>query len=80
MAKPQKAFTYREDIEIDRDTKTLYDWVSRIEVVTSNPDGSRVARYDGEVVKLEVGGNEYIEVARSAGSTVWRGVLLSDTP
>ena len=80
MAKPQKLYTYRDNIPVDRDMKNVFDWLSRIEVVTTNPDGNRTAKFDGEILKLEVGGNEYIEIARAAGSTIWRGVQLTDTP
>jgi len=80
MAKPQKAFTYIENREIDRDVKTLFDYVSRLEYTETNPDGSRVGRYTGEAVLLKSGGNYYVEICVGAGTTVWRGFLLSDTP
>lgn len=80
MPKPNKLYSYTDNPALDRDVKTLYDWISRLEVVTTNPDGSRTAKYAGEIVKLEIGGNEYLEVAHAAGSTVWRGVLLTNTP
>ena len=80
MAKPAKQFSYLDNQAIDKDMKTAFDWVSRVEVVTTNPDGNRTAQFDGEIVKLESGGSEYLEVARARGSKIWRGVLLTDTP
>lgn len=79
VKKAQKLFIYK-DQSMNKDLQNLYDWVSRLEVLTANPDGNRVAKFDGEVVKLEIGGNEYIEVARAAGSTIWRGIQLQDVP
>lgn len=78
--KPQKAFTYIENDKIDRDVKTLFDWVSRLEVVTTNPDGSRTGRYEGEAVILKISGKTYLEVCNGSGTTVWRGVELINTP
>ena len=80
MAKPKKAFTYRDNKEINQDVQNLFDFVSRLEVVTDNPDGSRVAKFDGEVVLLKSGGNYYVEVAIGSGTTTWRGCQLTNTP
>lgn len=80
MPKPQKAFTYIKNIEIDKDVKTLFDWVSRLEYTETNPDGSRTSRFAGETVLLKSGSNFYLEIATAAKSTVWQGILLSDTP
>ncbi len=76
--KPQKAFTYIKNNKIDRDVKTLFDYISRLEVVTTNPDGSRNGK-KGETVLLQTGGNSYVEV-NTDGATTWRGVILTDTP
>lgn len=80
MTKPQKAFTYTQDIAIDKDVKTLFDWVSRLEIVTDNPDGVRKGRFTGEAVYLQLGGNHYVEICTQAGTTVWLGVQLTNTP
>lgn len=73
------------DIEIDRmrkDMKAMRDWIGnfngRLEIVTSNPDGSRKGTA-GDIVLLNNSGTFYLEV-NTDGGTTWRGVLLSDTP
>lgn len=58
--------------------KTLYDHFGSIEVVTTNPDGTRFGQ-KGEMVLLQTGGVNYIEI-NTNGSQQWRGVSLSDTP
>ena len=80
MSKPQKQFPYINDQKLDKDMGTIYDWVSRLEVVTTNPDGSRKGRFTGEVVLLQTGGLTYLEVCNGSGTTVWRGVQLINTP
>lgn len=80
MAKPQKQFTYQDNQAIDKDVKTLFDYISRLEVVTTNPDGSRTGKFTGEAVYLQNGGNHYVEICTQGGTTTWRGILLSDTP
>lgn len=80
MTKPQKIFPYRNNQALDKDLKNIYDWLSRLEVVTTNPDGSRTGRFTGEAVILKTGGKTYIEVCDDAGTTVWVGVELTDTP
>ncbi len=78
--KPQKAFTYIKNDKIDRDVKTLFDWVSRLEYTETNPDGSRTSRFLGETVLLKSGSDFYLEVATASKSTVWKGVKLTDVP
>ncbi len=80
MAKPQKLFPYSENQALDKDLRSLYDWVSRLEVVTTNPNGSRKGQYTGEAVLLQTGGKSYVEICTSAGTTTWLGVLLSILP
>lgn len=80
VKKPQKLYPYTNNQALDKDIKNLYDWVSRLEVVTTNPDGSRTGRYDGEAVKLKTGGKTYLEVCDGAGTTTWLGVELTNTP
>jgi hypothetical protein len=78
MPKPQKLFPYPDDQKLDKDLKQLYDWVSRLEVVTTNPDGVRKGQ-KGEAVLLITGGNYYVEI-NVDGNTIWRGVALTNTP
>jgi len=78
MAKPQKLFPYIDNQKLDKDLKNIYDWISRLEVVTVNPDGNRTGQ-KGEAVLLITGGNFYVEVNVDS-STTWRGFILSDTP
>lgn len=80
MAKPQLLFTQKDNQGLTKDLSQLYDWVSRLELVTANPDGTRKGRFAGEAVYLQSGGNHYVEICTGANSTVWRGFLLSDTP
>ena len=80
MAKPQKQFSYIDNQKIDKDVKTLFDWVSRLEYTETNPDGSRKGQFAGDAVLLKSGGNYYVEICIAANSTTWRGILLSDTP
>lgn len=80
MNKPQKLYLHKDNFPIDKDITTLYDWISRLEVVTTNPDGTRVGRYIGETVLLQTGGNHYIEICVDSGTTTWRGIMLSNTP
>lgn len=79
MSKSQKLFPYKEQA-LNKDLQELYDWVSRLEYVTTNPDGSRTSKFVGEAVLLSSGGNFYLEVATASKSTVWRGVQLTNTP
>lgn len=58
--------------------REMYRNFHRLEVVTSNPDGSRQGK-KGDMLLLQTGGNSYIEV-NSDSSTTWLGIQLSDTP
>ena len=80
MAKAQKLYPYIKNQALDKDLTQLYDWISRLELVTTNPDGSRKGRFTGEAVLLKTGGNSYLEVCNGAGTTVWLGVALTNTP
>ena len=79
MTKPQKQFSYLKDQEIDKDVKSLFDYISRLEYTETNPDGSRKGLV-GETVLLKSGGNYYVEICVGSNTTTWRGILLSDTP
>ena len=56
----------------------LYDNYHRLEVVTTNPDGSRYGK-KGDMLLLQTGGNSYLEI-NTDSSTTWLGVQLTDTP
>ena len=58
--------------------KIIYDNHNRLEVVTSNPDGSRKGK-KGDMVLLQTGGNSYLEV-NSDSNTTWLGTQLTNTP
>lgn len=58
--------------------KQLYDHFGSIEVVTSNPDGSRRGS-KGEKLHLQTGGSFY-DCTNTDGSTTWRCVELTDIP
>jgi len=56
----------------------IYENFHRLEVVTTNPDGSRTGK-KGDMLLLQTGGNSYLEI-NSDSSTAWLGVQLTDTP
>ncbi len=58
--------------------KQIYDNLHRLQVVTTNPDGSRSGKR-GDMVLLQTGGSSYLEINSDSGTT-WRGVILTDTP
>jgi hypothetical protein len=75
--KDKQQFPHRENQAVNKDFKTLYDNISRLELVTTNPNGSRVAQFAGETVYLQLGGKHYVSVATTKGSTTWRSVELT---
>lgn len=52
--------------------------IHRLDVVTTNPDGSRVGK-KGDMILLQTGGKHYLEI-NTDSSTTWHGEELSDTP
>lgn len=56
----------------------IYENFHRLQVVTTNPDGTRNGK-KGDMVLLQTGGNTFLEINTNS-STQWRGILLSDTP
>lgn len=56
----------------------IYENFHRLEIVTTNPDGSRSGK-KGDMLLLQTGGNSYLEINTNSGNQ-WLGVLLSDTP
>ena len=49
-----------------------------LDIVTTNPDGTRNGDV-GDIILFNNSGTYYLEV-NTTGSTVWRGVVLADTP
>ena len=72
MPKPQKVFPYFENQALDKDVTTLFDYVSRGEVVTSAVNGSRKGK-KGEYVFYNNGGTFELWV-NSDGSTAWQQI------
>ena len=58
--------------------RQIYENFHRLQVVTTNPDGSRNGK-KGDMVLLQTGGSSYLEI-NSDSSTTWLGILLSNTP
>jgi len=67
-----------QDVNVYTYLRQIYENFHRLQVVTTNPDGNRRGKI-GDMVLLQTGGNSYIEI-NTTGSTVWRGVILTDTP
>lgn len=67
-------------IQLMQYLKEISDNFNQLEVVTTNPDGSRLGNY-GDIVLLITGGNYYVEICVSSpNGTVWRGVQLQNSP
>lgn len=58
--------------------KQIYDNFHRLQVVTTNPDGSRNGK-KGDMLHLQTGGN-YYHCENVDSSTTWRCVQLLDVP
>jgi len=58
--------------------RQIYENLHRLEVVTSNPDGSR-SGLRGDMLLLQTGGTSYIQVNTNSVQE-WRGIALSNTP
>ena len=58
--------------------RQIYENFHRLQVVTTNPDGTRSGK-KGDMVLLETGGVLYIEINANSG-TVWSGVALGNVP
>ena len=56
----------------------IYRNLHRLEVVTTNPDGSRQGK-KGDQLQLQTGGN-YYHCENADSSTTWRCNQLTDTP
>ena len=58
--------------------REMFDNYHVLEVVTTNPDGSRSAK-KGAMILLQTGGKHYLEI-NTDGVKEWRGVELTDVP
>ena len=67
-----------KDANIYHYLRQIYENMHRLQVVTTNPDGTRNGK-KGDMVLLQTGGTSYLEV-NTDSLTTWRGVALSDTP
>lgn len=72
MTKPQKLFPYVENQALDKDVKTIYDWVSRGDITDSAPNGSRNGR-KGEFIFYNNSGTLELWV-NTDGSTTWQKI------
>ena len=68
----------KDMIIIQHYLQEIYQNLHRLEVVTTNPDGSRQGK-KGDMLLLQTGGNNYLEI-NTDSTTQWRGGLLLDTP
>lgn len=64
--------------ELQHYLRSIYENFHRLPVTTSNPDGTRRGK-KGDMLLLQTGGNNYIQV-NTDSSTQWRGAQLTDTP
>ncbi len=64
-------------VEQDYFQKIYNNW-NTLEVVDSNPDGTRSAK-KGAMVLLSTGGNYYLEI-NVDGDKIWSGVAITNTP
>jgi len=75
---PEPPTLSREDTELRIYLKTIKDNLNNLEILTSNPDGSRKAKA-GDSVIFNNSGTYYLEFNIDGGTT-WKGIQLSDTP
>ena len=67
-----------KDVSILHYFNQIYANFHRLQVVTTNPDGTRNGK-KGDMILLQTGGSSYLEI-NSDSSTTWLGILLSNTP
>lgn len=72
MAKPQLLFTQKDNQGLTKDLRQVYDWVSRLDVTTSAPNGNRQGRI-GEAIFYNNAGTFTLYV-NTTGSTVWQQI------
>ena len=64
------------DLEVRNYLKTLYDNGSNLEVVTTNPNGTRKGDY-GDIVLYKGATQSVIEICISSpNGTIWQGISL----
>lgn len=67
-----------DDLVIRDYFQKIYDNLHRLEVVTTNPDGSRNGK-KGDMLLLNSGEIYYLEINTNSG-TVWSGIQLQNLP
>jgi len=72
MPKPTKQFPYLKDQYIDKDARTLFDWVSRGVIVTTTPNGNMKGT-KGDFVFYNNAGTMEMWV-NSDSATTWKKV------
>jgi len=58
--------------------RTIYDNFNKLEVTTTNPDGTRNGK-KGDMLLLQNSGTDYLVVNVGTNNT-WRSVILQDLP
>lgn len=71
--KPQKQFPYRDNQALDKDITTLYDWISRLDITTTAPNGSKTG-FKGEGILYNNSGKFELWV-NTDGATAWQNVM-----
>lgn len=60
--------------------RTVRNHLNRLDVVSTNPNGSRIGDY-GDMVLFKSGANFYIEVCVSSpNGTSWKGIQITVSP
>lgn len=72
MTPPRKIYSYKDNQALDKDIKQIYDWLSKDDVTTTAPNGSRQGRV-GERVLYNNAGTFELWV-NTDGSTVWQQI------
>jgi len=74
MSKPRQRTNYPDNPRLQEELKNIYELRNRLEVVTTEPNGSRTGVY-GDVLIFNDSGTYKLRVSK--GTTVWVGVNLS---
>ena len=75
MAKPRRQFVFREDQALNKDVNTLFDWISKLEVVDTIPNASRKGQ-KGDVV-IYISGTTYKIYVNVDSNLSWKFASLS---
>jgi hypothetical protein len=70
--KPQKLYPYRDNQALDKDLTQIFDFISRGDVVTTAPNGSKSGK-KGEFVFYNNSGTFSLWV-NTTSSTVWQQI------